>query len=129
MNAIAKHWPTIRQVIYGILAAALAVAAGAGWITDTQSEQWLNHAVTLLGALGFIVAGLYVDRSPKVIGDGTDTPVEYSVQVGSGDAGGDGGWPGGGVGGATFGTPVVPVPPVSPLEQVIAEARRHLGRL
>lgn len=64
MSKLAQYWPTIRQVIYGILAAGLAVAAAAGWITSEQSDQWLAHAVTALGALGFIVAGLYVPKAP-----------------------------------------------------------------
>lgn len=64
MSKLAQYWPTIRQVTYGILAAGLAVAAAAGWITSEQSDQWLAHAVTALGALGFIVAGLYVPKAP-----------------------------------------------------------------
>ena len=127
MSTLAKYWPTIRQVTYGLLAALLAIAAAAGWITDAQSEQWLQHAVTGLGAIGFIVAGLYVDRAPKVNGVPADGPPRIDIQVGAGGSGGNGGWPGGGSGGS-FGAPVVPVPPVSPLEQVIAEARRQLGR-
>ena len=100
MNIVAKHWATIRQVAYGLLAAALAVAAAKGWITDTQSEQWLNHAVTLLGALGFVVAGLYVDRSPK----GTDILPEV-----------------------VLGPVKEPRRELSPLEQVLAEAENRLN--
>lgn len=76
MSKLAQYWPTIRQVIYGILAAGLAVAAAAGWITSEQSDQWLAHAVTALGALGFIVAGLYVPKAPDSAPK--TEPVEYT---------------------------------------------------
>lgn len=78
MSSIAKYWPTIRQVVYGILAAGLAIAASAGWITDAQSEQWLAHLVTALGAVGFIVAGLFVDRTSPA----QEQKIEHAVQVG-----------------------------------------------
>lgn len=124
MSNLAKYWPTIRQVAYGLLAAALAVAAAKGWITDTQSEQWLNHAVTLLGAIGFVVAGLFVDRTSPA----QEAKIEQAVQAGiestkTVGAGGDGGWPSGSGGGAVFRIPDVP----SMLEQVRAEAERRLN--
>ena len=116
MSKLAQYWPTIRQVVYGVLAAGLAVAAAAGWITSEQSDQWLAHAVTALGALGFIVAGLYVPKAPA------SAPKPDP----NGGAGGDGGWPttngewtvtvgSGGVGGT---------PPLPSIPDVVAQAQR-----
>ena len=78
MSGFAKYWPTIRQVVYGILAAALALAAGAGWITQDNADQWLAQAVTLLGAVGFVVAGLFVDKTSPA----QEQKIEHAVQVG-----------------------------------------------
>lgn len=134
MSSLAKYWPTIRQVAYGLLAAALAVAAGAGWITDEQSTQWLNHAVTLLGAIGFVVAGLFVDRTSAAqeskIEEAVRSGLEQTTQTSTGGAGGDAGWLPGGGGGGVFRLPDVRVPyPDVPsmLERVRAEAERRLN--
>lgn len=78
MSNLAKYWPTIRQVAYGVLAAALALAAGAGWITQDNADQWLAQAVTLLGAIGFVVAGLFVDKTSPA----QEQKIEQAVQVG-----------------------------------------------
>lgn len=78
MSNLAKYWPTIRQVAYGLLAAALALAAGAGWITQDNADQWLAQAVTLLGAIGFVVAGLFVDKTSPA----QEQKIEQAVQVG-----------------------------------------------
>ena len=78
MSNLAKYWPTIRQVAYGVLAAALALAAGAGWITQDNADQWLAQAVTLLGAIGFVVAGLFVDKTSPA----QEQKIEHAVQVG-----------------------------------------------
>lgn len=78
MSNLAKYWPTIRQVAYGLLAAALAVAAGAGWITQDNADQWLAQAVTFLGAIGFVVAGLFVDKTSPA----QEQKIEQAVQVG-----------------------------------------------
>lgn len=78
MSNLAKHWPVVRQVAYGLLAAALAVAAAAGWITQDNADQWLAHAVTALGAIGFIVAGLYVDRPSPA----QEQKIEQAVEAG-----------------------------------------------
>ncbi|WMM74254.1 hypothetical protein RCF27_08175 [Rhodococcus pyridinivorans] len=64
MSTIGKHWPAIRQIVYSVAAAALAVAAILGYLTDEQVAQWLDEIGKWLGFAGLIVAGLYVNRSP-----------------------------------------------------------------
>lgn len=78
MISIGKYWPTIRQIVYGLLAAALAVAAGAGWITQDDADLWLTQSVTVLGALGFVVAGLFVDKTSPA----QEQKIEQAVQAG-----------------------------------------------
>ncbi|MGX6513243.1 hypothetical protein [Rhodococcus sp. SJ-2] len=118
MSNLAKYWPTIRQVVYGLLAAALALAAGAGWITQDDADQWLAQAVTLLGAIGFVVAGLFVDKTSPA----QEQKIENAVRVGVEQA-------------AWAASPAVDAVieragqhAQSELERVRAEAERLLGR-
>ncbi|MFP7366276.1 hypothetical protein SFC07_10985 [Corynebacterium callunae] len=49
----------IRRVVYAVVALALLIAVGAGWITEDQSASILSQADQLLGvlaALGLSVA-------------------------------------------------------------------------
>lgn len=78
---IAALWPSLRQVIYTVLAAVLLVLTMFNVVTAEQQTNILAQATTTLGALGFILAAFYTPGGPKVIGDKTDTPVEYHVNT------------------------------------------------
>lgn len=78
MRTIGRHWPAIRQVIYSVAAAALAVAAILGYLTDEQVAQWLDELGKWLGFLGLIVAGLYVNRA-------TPSPQSPAILTGDDD--------------------------------------------
>ncbi|ROZ49394.1 hypothetical protein EEB13_05580 [Rhodococcus sp. WS3] len=79
IRKIANLWPSLRQVIYTVLAAILGLLVMFGWVSADQQLGILTQAGTLLGAIGFIMAAFYTPGGPKVIGDNTDTPVEYNV--------------------------------------------------
>lgn len=79
IQKIATAWPSLRQVIYTVLAAILGLLVLAGWVTADQQTGILTQVGALLGAIGFIMAAFYTPGGPKVIGDKTDTPVEYNV--------------------------------------------------
>ncbi|WP_395705259.1 hypothetical protein [Rhodococcus ruber] len=59
---LAKNWPAIRQITYSLAAAALAVAAMLGYLTDSEVAAWLETLGKWLGFAGLLVAGLYVKR-------------------------------------------------------------------
>lgn len=59
---LAKNWPAIRQIAYGIGAIALGGSWLAGWITSDQLDAGLDQIEQLLGAAALLMAGLYVDR-------------------------------------------------------------------
>lgn len=81
IQKIASVWPSLRQVIYTVLAAVLGVLTLVGWVTADQQTGILAQATTLLGAVGFIMAAFYTPGGPKIIGDKTDVPVEYNVNT------------------------------------------------
>lgn len=81
MSTIARRWPAIRQVIYSIAAAALAVAAILGYLTDEQVAQWLDEIGKWLGFLGLIVAGLYVNRTPQPPTATSTAPTDDDVRA------------------------------------------------
>lgn len=81
IQKIASVWPSLRQVIYTVLAAVLGVLTLVGWVTADQQTGILAQATTLLGAVGFIMAAFYTPGGPKIIGDKTDVPVEYTVNT------------------------------------------------
>lgn len=59
---LANNWPAIRQISYSLAAAALAVAAMLGYLTDAEVALWLERFGQLLGFAWLIIAGLYVKR-------------------------------------------------------------------
>lgn len=85
MSVIARNWPTIRQIAYGIGAVVLGGSALAGWITADQAAAWTDQLSEILGAAALLVAGLYVKRPAADLGDGTNVPVQYSVQYSASD--------------------------------------------
>lgn len=80
IEKFAAAWPSLRQVIYLVFAASLGVAFMFGWVTVDQQTDLLEQATKLLGIVGLVLAAFYVPKAPKVIGDKTDVPVEYSVR-------------------------------------------------
>lgn len=95
MNKVAQYWPTIRQVVYSLAAAGLAVAAALGYFTDAEVGVWLERVGSWLGIVGLIVATLYVKRSSA---EESELPALNRVDVqiirgSSGGGGGSGEWP------------------------------------
>lgn len=62
-----------------MLAALFGTLVALGKITQDDSTAYLGQATAWLGALGFVLAAFYTPGGPKIIGDKTDTPVEYSI--------------------------------------------------
>ena len=94
MNKVAQYWPTIRQVVYSLAAAGLAVAAALGYFTDAEVGVWLERVGSWLGIVGLIVATLYVKRGPA---EESASPAVQQLDVraapgGSGGGGGHGDW-------------------------------------
>lgn len=79
IEKFAAAWPALRKVIYMLLATGLAVAFTYGRIDADQQASILATASQVLGFVGFVIAILYTPKGGKVIGDGTDTPVTYTV--------------------------------------------------
>lgn len=78
MKNLGKNWPAIRQVAYSVLAALLALGVALNVITEDQSTQWLSIATSILGALGLLVANLFVDRTSPA----QEAKIEQAVEVG-----------------------------------------------
>lgn len=79
IQKIATLWPSLRQVIYTLLAAGLGAAFVYGKVTAEQQATILDTATQVLGFVGFVLAALYTPKGGKIIGDKTDVPVEYNV--------------------------------------------------
>ncbi|MCQ4148663.1 hypothetical protein [Rhodococcus qingshengii] len=79
IEKFAAAWPSLRKVIYIMLAAGLAVAFTYGKVDAAQQASILESATQFLGFVGFVIAILYTPKGGKTIGDGTDTPVTYTV--------------------------------------------------
>lgn len=132
MSKFAQYWPTVRQVLYGLAVVGLAVGGALGYFTEAESAVWLERVGTWLGAVGLIIAGLYVKHGTAEAVE-VSPPRRVDVVVGAGGSGGNGGWPGsagGGGGVTTFPIPPLPIPPQvqSTVEQARAEIERRLGR-
>ena len=80
IEKFAAAWPSLRKVIYILLAAGLAVAFTYGKVTAEQQASILESATQVLAFVGFVIAILYTPKGGAVIGDKTDVPVEYSVR-------------------------------------------------
>lgn len=78
MKNIAKNYPAIRQVIYGILTVLGAIAVGAGLITESESAEYLGYATLVLTTLGNFLAGFFVDRTSPA----QEQKIEQAVEVG-----------------------------------------------
>lgn len=78
MKNVGKNWPAIRQVAYSVLAALLALGVALNVITEDQSTQWLSIATSILGAVGLLVANLFVDRTSSA----QEQKIEQAVEVG-----------------------------------------------
>lgn len=60
----------IRRVIYAILALALTIAVGGGWISDTQADTWLAQADQVIGILAAVGLGIAATKTHR----GSDDP-------------------------------------------------------
>lgn len=80
MKKIGSNWPAIRQVVYSVLTALLGIAVAAQWISEDQSVQWLSIATQILGAVGFVVAALFVDRTSPAQEEKIERAVESGVE-------------------------------------------------
>lgn len=78
MKNIAKNYPAIRQVIYGLLVVLGAIAVGAGLITESESAEYLGYATLVLTTLGNLLASLFVDRTSPA----QEAKIEQAVEVG-----------------------------------------------
>lgn len=78
MKNVGKNWPAIRQVAYSVLAALLALGVALNVITEDQSTQWLSIVTSILGAVGLLVANLFVDRTSPA----QEQKIEQAVEVG-----------------------------------------------
>lgn len=78
MKNIAKNYPAIRQVIYGLLTVLGAIAVGAGLITESESAEYLGYATLVLTTLGNLLAGFFVDRTSPA----QEQKIEQAVEVG-----------------------------------------------
>lgn len=82
---LAKNWPAVRQIAYGLGAVVLGGSSIAGWITADEAAAWTDQIEQLLGAAALLMAGLYVDRSkpaePETVTDfqvnGTEGMLEF----------------------------------------------------
>ncbi|MFI5434503.1 hypothetical protein ACHMZP_21815 [Rhodococcus baikonurensis] len=79
IEKFATAWPSLRKVIYILLAAGLAVAFTYGKVDAAQQASILESASQVLGFVGFVLAALYTPKGGRIIGDKTDVPVEYNV--------------------------------------------------
>lgn len=55
----------IRKAIYAVLALALTIAVGGGWVSDTQADTWLAQAdkiISILAAVGLGIAATKTHR-------------------------------------------------------------------
>lgn len=80
IEKFATAWPSLRKVIYILLAAGLAVAFTYGKVDAAQQASILESASQVLGFVGFVLAALYTPKGGRIIGDKTDVPVEYNVR-------------------------------------------------
>lgn len=60
----------IRRAIYCVLALALTIAVGGGWITDTQADTWLAQADHIVGILAVVGLGVAASKTHR----GSDDP-------------------------------------------------------
>ncbi|MET3956877.1 hypothetical protein ABIE52_003743 [Rhodococcus sp. OAS809] len=81
IEKFATAWPSLRKVIYILLAAGLAVAFTYGKVDAAQQASILESASQVLGFVGFVLAALYTPKGGRIIGDKTDVPVEYNVSA------------------------------------------------
>lgn len=65
--------------MYAALAVGLSVAFTYGKVDAAQQASILESATQLFAIIGFVIAVFYTPKGGKTIGDGTDTPVEYSL--------------------------------------------------
>lgn len=79
IEKFAAAWPSLRKVIYILLAAGLAVAFTYGKVTAEQQASILESATQVLAFIGFVIAILYTPKGGKTIGDGSENKVEYHV--------------------------------------------------
>ena len=86
MSKIIRMAPQLRIALYAVLAAALAVAVVAGWLTQEQSTNLLSHADNVLGIL--VSAALVLAASNvKTAAPEVDAPAladELSVRINTG---------------------------------------------
>lgn len=60
----------IRRIIYAVLALALTIAVGGGWITDTQADTWLAQADNIISILAAVGLGIAATKTHH----GSDDP-------------------------------------------------------
>lgn len=81
-NANWKESWWIRKAIYAVLALALTIAVGGGWVSDTQADTWLAQAdkiVSILAAVGLGIAATKTHRGS----DDKATARDVAVAAGS----------------------------------------------
>lgn len=71
-NNFREAW-WIRRVIYAILALALTIAVGGGWITDIQADTWLAQADKIVGILAAVGLGIAATKTHR----GSDDPTTH----------------------------------------------------
>lgn len=87
METLRKNWPSIKTIIYYLLAAGLAFASTKGWVTAEQATSFTDYALTALttiGSLFFVVAGKNVNKpalEPIPVPDVSNTVEEIRSRV------------------------------------------------
>lgn len=71
-NNFREAW-WIRRIIYAILALALTIAVGGGWITDIQADTWLAQADKIIGILAAVGLGIAATKTHR----GSDDPTTH----------------------------------------------------
>lgn len=72
---ISEKWPTIRLVLYGLVAVGCAAAVAFGYIDEDQSQSVQANVGLILGALGAALAAANINKP------NTELPLEYGGHV------------------------------------------------